>query len=337
MHQRYRYQQDGRPAHRPAVLLITVEFDLVQRARHLTRTASPVIHSTLSALSLPAPAKLNRMLHITGQRPDGYHELQTLFQFLDHGDTLHFQLRDDDAITLTPAIDGVPEEANLIVRAARRLRETAVSYGKVAEASALPGVDIQIEKVLPMGGGLGGGSSDAATTLLALNHLWQLSLDEDILAELGLELGADVPVFVRGFAAWAEGIGEKLMPAALDTPWFVVIHPGIEVSTPAVFGHPQLTRSSPAISMARALQGGRNDCEVVVSALYPAVADALNWLNHFGTARLTGTGACVFCAFDDARQASKVLGRLACERPTWHTFSARGCNISPLHAALAQA
>lgn len=293
-------------------------------------------HSTLSALSLPAPAKLNRMLHITGQRADGYHELQTLFQFLDHGDTLHFQLRDDDAITLTPAIDGVPKETNLIVRAALRLREAAVAQDKMA-VSALPGVDIRLEKILPMGGGLGGGSSDAATTLLALDRLWKLSLGEDALAELGLELGADVPVFVRGFAAWAEGVGEKLTPATLDTPWFVVIHPGIEVSTPAVFGHPQLTRSSPAISMARALQGGRNDCEVVVSTLYPAVADALNWLNHFGTARLTGTGACVFCAFDDARQASKVLGKLACERPMWHTFLARGCNISPLHAALAQA
>ncbi|KGA01231.1 kinase [Cobetia amphilecti] len=288
-------------------------------------------------LTLPAPAKLNRMLHITGQRADGYHELQTLFQFLEHGDSLSFTLRDDEAIHLSPPIEGVPEEANLIVRAARLLREAAHAQGKVASPTALPGVDITLEKVLPMGGGLGGGSSDAATTLLALDRLWGLELGEDALAELGLSLGADVPVFVRGFAAWAEGIGERLVPAPLDTPWFVVIHPGVEVATPAVFGHPQLTRSSLAISMARALQGGRNDCEVVVRTLYPAVADALDWLDQFGTARLTGTGACVFCAFDDARQASEVLGRLELERPMWHAFSARGCNISPLHAALASA
>ncbi len=300
--------------------------------------ASSSMTDTMTAtLSLPAPAKLNRMLHITGQRADGYHELQTLFQFLDHGDRLDFTLRDDAAIHLAPAIEGVPAESNLIMRAARLLSEAAVARGQVTSPNDLPGVDIRLKKVLPMGGGLGGGSSDAATTLLALDHLWKLELDLDTLAELGLALGADVPVFVRGFSAWAEGIGERLEPAPLDTPWFVVIHPGIEVATPAVFGHPQLTRSSPAISMARALQGGRNDCEVVVRTLYPAVADALDWLDQFGTARLTGTGACVFCAFDDARQASKVLGRLDSERPTWHAFMARGCNLSPLHAALASA
>ncbi|WP_457807844.1 4-(cytidine 5'-diphospho)-2-C-methyl-D-erythritol kinase [Kushneria sp. EE4] len=285
-----------------------------------------------ASLTLPAPAKLNRMLHVVGKRPDGYHELQTLFQFLDHGDTLHFRLRNDEAITLSPAIENVSTEDNLIVRAARLLQATV--------DQALPGVDITLEKRLPMGGGLGGGSSDAATTLLALDHLWQLDLDTDTLATLGLSLGADVPVFVRGFAAWGEGVGERLVPAALDTPWFVVIHPGVSVSTAGVFGHAQLTRDTPLISMSRALQGGHNDCEAVVRRLEPGIGEVIDLLRHYGPAMLTGTGACVFCPLEEETAAleleQEILYGIARHAypDRWSVFRARGCNISPLHQAL---
>ncbi|REC96589.1 4-(cytidine 5'-diphospho)-2-C-methyl-D-erythritol kinase [Kushneria indalinina] len=285
-----------------------------------------------ATLTLPAPAKLNRMLHIVGKRPDGYHELQTLFQFLEHGDTLHFRLRDDDAITLSPQLDGVSAEDNLIVRAARLLQGTV--------GQPLPGVDIALEKRLPMGGGLGGGSSNAATTLLALDHLWQLNLDTDTLATLGLTLGADVPVFVRGFAAWGEGVGERLVPAPLDTPWFVVVHPGVSVSTAGVFGHPQLTRDTPLISMSRALQGGHNDCEAVVRRLEPGIGEVIDLLRQHGPAMLTGTGACVFCPIEEEAAAleleREILYGIARHAypDRWSVFGARGCNISPLHQAL---
>ncbi|WP_445621374.1 4-(cytidine 5'-diphospho)-2-C-methyl-D-erythritol kinase [Kushneria sp. Sum13] len=287
-----------------------------------------------AALTLPAPAKLNRMLHIVGKRPDGYHELQTLFQFLDHGDTLHFRLRDDDAITLSPPIEGVSVDDNLIVRAAHLLQ------GVVDRA--LPGVDITLDKKLPMGGGLGGGSSDAATTLLALDHLWQLGLDTDHLATLGLTLGADVPVFVRGFAAWGEGVGEQLIPAPLNTPWFVVVHPGVSVSTAGVFGHPQLTRDTPLISMSRALQGGHNDCEAVVRRLEPGIGEVIDLLRQYGPAMLTGTGACVFCPLESETSAleleREILYGIARHAypDRWSVFRARGCNISPLHQALSK-
>ncbi len=283
-------------------------------------------------LTLPAPAKLNRMLHIVGKRPDGYHELQTLFQFLDHGDTLHFRLRDDDVITLSPQVAGVSVEDNLIMRAARALQART--------PRDLPGVDIMLEKRLPMGGGLGGGSSDAATTLLALDHLWQLNLGTDALAALGLSLGADVPVFVRGFAAWGEGVGERLVPAPLETPWFIVIHPGVSVSTAGVFGHPELTRNTPLISMSRALQGGRNDCEAVVRRLEPGIGEVIDLLCHHGPAMLTGTGACVFCPMSDESTALELEREIlyGIDRHAypnrWSVFRARGCNISPLHQAL---
>ncbi|WP_300271980.1 4-(cytidine 5'-diphospho)-2-C-methyl-D-erythritol kinase [Halomonas sp.] len=279
-----------------------------------------------SRLTLPAPAKLNRMLHITGRRADGYHELQTLFQFLDHGDTLHLAPRDDGEIRLTPGIAGVAPEKNLIVRAARRLQ---------AESGCPMGADIHLEKRLPMGGGLGGGSSDAATTLLGLDALWGLGLSLERLAALGLALGADVPVFVHGHAAWAEGIGERLTPVTLDTPWFVVVHPGIEVATPAVFRAPELTRHTPPITMARALQGGasswRNDCEATVRALYPPVAAALDWLSERAPSMLTGTGACVFARLATEEQADWLLAAIG-ER--WQAFKARGLNRSPLHDVL---
>lgn len=279
-----------------------------------------------SRLTLPAPAKLNRMLHITGRRADGYHELQTLFQFLDHGDTLHLAPRDDGEIRLTPGIAGVAPEKNLIVRAARRLQ---------AESGCPMGADIHLEKRLPMGGGLGGGSSDAATILLGLDALWGLGLSLERLAALGLALGADVPVFVHGHAAWAEGIGERLTPVTLDTPWFVVVHPGIEVATPAVFRAPELTRHTPPITMARALQGGasswRNDCEATVRALYPPVAAALDWLSERAPSMLTGTGACVFARLATEEQADRLLAAIG-ER--WQAFKARGLNRSPLHDVL---
>jgi 4-diphosphocytidyl-2-C-methyl-D-erythritol kinase len=277
-------------------------------------------------LILPAPAKLNRLLHIVGRRPDGYHELQTLFQFLDYGDTLHLARRDDGEIRLTPALAGLPAEENLIVRAARWLQ---------AATGCRLGADLHLEKRLPMGGGLGGGSSNAATALLGLDRLWRLDLDLDQLAELGLQLGADVPVFVHGRAAWAEGIGERLTPVTLDSPWFVVVHPGVAVATPAVFQAPQLTRDTPPITMARALQGGapswRNDCEPTVRSLYPAVAEVLDWLEARAPAMLTGTGACVFARLDSHAEARRLLADLPSR---FAAFTARGLDRSPLHTAL---
>ncbi|GAA5169588.1 MULTISPECIES: 4-(cytidine 5'-diphospho)-2-C-methyl-D-erythritol kinase [Halomonadaceae] len=280
----------------------------------------------MAELSLPAPAKLNRLLHITGRRADGYHELQTLFQFLDHGDTLKLRRREDQRITLTPALPGVDHETNLIVRAARLLQE---------RSGCRLGADIALTKRLPMGGGLGGGSSNAATTLLGLARLWKLSVSLEALAELGLRLGADVPVFVHGHAAWAEGIGERLTPVELDTPWFVIVHPGVEIATPAVFGASQLTRDSLPISMTRALQEGphawRNDCQPTVRRLYPGVGEALDWLSDFAPSLLTGTGACVFCRLTHEDQADSILARVD---EGWHAFKARGRNTSPLHQAL---
>lgn len=277
-------------------------------------------------LGLPAPAKLNLFLHITGRRADGYHLLQTVFQFLDHADRLHFHRRDDGVVTLAPALPGVPAEANLVVRAARLLQA----------ATGCPlGADIRLEKVLPMGGGIGGGSSDAATTLLALDRLWQLHLGEDRLAELGLALGADVPVFVRGRAAFAEGVGEALVPVDLPEPWFLVLTPEAHISTAEVFRHPQLTRHTPAITLAafRARGPGpglRNDCETVVRALSPAVAAALDWLSLHGHARMTGTGACCFLPCPDRARAEALLAQSPIPG-----FVARGLNRSPAHRALA--
>ena len=224
-------------------------------------------------LILPAPAKLNLMLHILGRRADGYHELQTLFQFLDFGDELGFALRPDGEIHLHTPIDGVPHDSNLIVRAARMLQQ---------HANCTLGADIWLDKRLPMGGGIGGGSSDAATTLLGLNHLWQLNYSEDQLASLGLSLGADVPVFVRGHAAFAEGVGEKLQPVTLSEPWFLVAIPQVLVSTAEIFSDPELTRDTPPIKVRSLLEGGgRNDCQPVVTKRYSEVRNALILLNKF--------------------------------------------------------
>lgn len=274
-------------------------------------------------LTLPAPAKLNLFLHILGRRADGYHELQTLFQFLDHADELHFAPREDGQIRLHTDIPGVPHDSNLIVRAARQLQE---------QSGCRLGADIWLDKHLPMGGGIGGGSSDAATTLVGLNHLWQLGWDEDRLAALGLGLGADVPVFVRGRAAFAEGVGEKLTPVELEEPWFLVAVPQVFVSTAEVFSDPELTRDTAPIKV-RSLLGvdGRNDCQTVVEKRYPAVRNALMSLNKFTSARLTGTGACVFGSFPNQGDADKVRRQLPATLPS---FVARGRNISLLHRKL---
>ncbi len=303
----------------------TSTLDTYKRGGEIKGTRRKATPNEGRELNLPAPAKLNRMLHIVGRRADGYHELQTLFQFVDHGDSLQLRSRDDGRILLDGDLDGVSSEDNLIVRAARLLQ---------AHTGTSQGASIALTKRLPMGGGLGGGSSDAATTLVGLNALWSLNLSEDHLAELGLRLGADVPVFVRGRAAWAEGIGERLTPVELDTPWFVVVHPGISVSTPAVFRAPELTRDTPPITMARAIEGGasswRNDCEPTVRQLYPDVAQALDWLNARAPSMLTGTGACVFARLASRAQALHLQAELEQEHPAWHVFCARGLNRSPL-------
>ncbi|MEI8594960.1 4-(cytidine 5'-diphospho)-2-C-methyl-D-erythritol kinase [Photobacterium sp. Hal280] len=278
-----------------------------------------ITHTT----SWPAPAKLNLFLYITGQRPDGYHELQTLFQFLDYGDTLSITARSDAQITLTPAIEGVPLEQNLIYRAADALRK---------QTGLQAGADIHIDKILPMGGGLGGGSSNAATTLVALNYLWQTGLSPDELADIGLTLGADVPVFVRGFSAFAEGIGEKLQPAQPEEKWYLVAKPDVAIATAEIFTAPDLTRNTP-IRPLSALLGGNyeNDCEKIVRRIYPEVDKALSWLLEYAPSRLTGTGACVFAEFSSQQAATATLKKL----PDWlQGFVAKGVNHSPLMAAL---
>lgn len=273
----------------------------------------------------PAPAKLNLFLHITGQRADGYHELQTVFQFLDVGDELHFVLRDDGEIHRVGEVAGVPEAEDLVVRAAGLLQ---------AESGCALGADIHLQKHLPMGGGLGGGSSDAATTLVALNHLWQCGFDENRLAALGLQLGADVPVFVRGHAAWAEGVGEQLTPVDLPEPWFVVLAPAVHVCTAELFANPQLTRDAQPIKIRGFLAGvGTNVFEPLVRKRHHEVDDALTWLGQFSLARLTGTGACVFAAFATESAARSVEAQV---NGRWTVFVAPGRNRSPLHDALAQ-
>ncbi len=283
-----------------------------------------------STLSLISPAKLNLFLHITGRRADGYHQLQTVFQLLNYGDQLDFTLIDDDRIQLTPALPGVNFDDNLIVRAAKAL---------LPYKSTNQGVSINVEKRLPMGGGIGGGSSNAATTLLALNHLWQCRLNGQALSEIGLTLGADVPVFVQGRTAWAEGVGEKLEPLDLATNWFLVVQPDCHVSTATIFSHKDLTRDTPAIKVAAFLEGGgHNDCQPLVRKLYPEVNECLQWLEESGyQPRMTGTGACVFVSFQNADSAFKAQTKIADLRvngSTVKSFVAQGINLSPSHYLL---
>lgn len=283
-------------------------------------TSSPMI-----SRHWPAPAKLNLILHITGRREDGYHLLQTVFQFIDFSDSLDFALRNDGVISRRSNWHGVAETDDLIVRAAKALQ---------LESSCQQGVDIHLEKKLPAGGGLGGGSSDAATTLVALNQLWDLGLSVDQLVDIGLKLGADVPVFMRGKAAWAEGIGEKLTPIDPRESWYLVIKPDCCISTVEVFNSSDLTRNTPPIRIRDFLRdGGHNDCESVVKNLYPEVAEALDWLGQLSDARMTGTGSCVFAGFDNQQQAESAYEKLP---QGWEGFVAKGLNHSPLLTRLEQ-
>jgi 4-diphosphocytidyl-2-C-methyl-D-erythritol kinase len=274
----------------------------------------------------PAPAKINRFLRIVGRRADGYHLLQTVFQFLDYCDYLSFEIRDDNQINRLNEIPDIAAEDDLTIRAARLLQQNS---------GTSRGVDITIDKNIPPGGGLGGGSSNAATALVALNHYWKTGLSSDELAGLGLQLGADVPVFVRGRSAWAEGVGERLTPVDLEEPWFLVLIPDCRVHTGKVFADPELTRDSEPITMRGSIsEFYGNDCEAVVFKRYPTVAAAAQWLSHYAKPRLTGTGACVYATFADQTSAEKVLMAIPANL---QGFISRGCNRSPLQKRLQRA
>lgn len=290
------------------------------------------------SLRLPSPAKLNLFLHILGRRSDGYHELQTLFQLLDLADTVQLIATDDARIMLDGSLPGVDDDDHLAVRAARLLQETA---------SSSLGATIAVDKHLPMGGGLGGGSSNAATVLLGLNHLWNLNYPLDQLADLGRSLGADVPVFVRGHSCFAEGIGERCSDVELPDSWYLIVRPDCAVATAAVFGHPNLTRDTLAIRIPAALnsgssdkrqlgrffldQDGKNDCQPVVSSEYHAVEQALEWLGQYADAKLTGTGSCIFASLPSRQSAEQILGQMPSHYRGW---IARGTNRSTAHDVL---
>jgi 4-diphosphocytidyl-2-C-methyl-D-erythritol kinase len=285
------------------------------------------MHKVLTAW--PAPAKINLFLHITGRRADGYHLLQTVFQFLDLCDSLDFERRNDGRIRRPTDVPGVPEAQDICVKAAHLLKETT---------GVTAGVDLHIHKRIPMGGGLGGGSSNAATTLGALNRLWNTGLSVDQLASLGLQLGADVPVFVHGRAAWAEGIGEILEPVELPQPWYLLIAPPVQVATAAVFGAPDLTRNCPPLKIRDLPNGAGNVCEPVVRTLFPEVARALDWLAQYTPSRMSGTGACVFGRFDTETAAENALKQFHDDMPaSWRAYVTRGLNRSPLLARVEQA
>ena len=286
--------------------------------------------------NLPAPAKLNLFLHVTGRRPDGYHLLQTAFQLIDRGDVLHIAARGDGVLRRTNDIPGVPEQQDLVIRAAALLQAEALRRSGVRH-----GADITVDKVLPMGGGLGGGSSDAATTLMALNQLWDAGLTRDELMTLGLPLGADIPFFIFGRTAFAEGVGEALQPVAAPDCWYVVIEPGVAVPTAEIFCSQHLTRDTRPIIITDfsshyenrndLKQFGWNDLQQVASSLYPPVAEAIKWLGAYGDARMTGSGACVFCAFADEGQADAVLERA---QSVWTAWKAKALKRHPIFDAL---
>jgi len=290
-----------------------------------------------SLKNCPAPAKLNLFLHVNGRRADGYHLLQTVFQLIDHGDTLHFELRADEAIRRVTDLPGVPEESDLIVRAARLLQAEVLR-----RTGALPrGVDIAIDKVLPMGGGLGGGSSDAATALMALNSLWQAGLSKEELMALGLPLGADIPFFIFGETAFAEGVGEAMRPVKAPDCWYVVIEPGVAVPTAAIFCSEHLTRDTPVVIITdfsshlenrNGLKGfGKNDLQQVATKLFPPVAEAIEWLSAYGDARMTGSGACVFSAVATEAEADAVLAKVPAK---WKAWKAKALDRHPIIAKL---
>ncbi len=295
----------------------------------------------LLVIELPAPAKLNLFLHVVGRRADGYHELQTVFQFLDLADRVRIARRGDTLLRRTASIPGVEEADDLVMRAARLLR---------GESGVEAGADIAVDKRIPLGGGLGGGSSDAAATLVGLDRLWGLGLGADRLAAVGAKLGADVPVFVRGLASWGEGVGERLVPVPLEEPWYVLVVLPLAVSTARVFRAPALTRNTPGIRMDRLLRGGsgtpeppvrverllisaRNDCEPVVREMHPEVGEAIDWLSQHARARMTGTGATVFAPFGSRERAVEVADGTP---PPWRGLVARGLNRSPLLDAVSR-
>ncbi len=279
----------------------------------------------IDTLTCLAPAKLNLFLHVVGRRDDGYHLLQTVFRFIDLNDTLHFTVRDDGQVRRSNEIDGVPQEQDLCVRAAKLLQQ---------EAGCKLGVEIAVEKHIPMGGGLGGGSSDAATTLLALNRLWDLNLSRERLMQLGLRLGADVPVFVFGENAFAEGVGERLQAYPLPEAWYVVLSPPVHVPTAQIFTHPELTRNTISITIRALPIGGSlhtgqfgNDLQPVACKLYPEIGRHLAWLGQYAPALMTGSGACVFAEFATEAQARNVLRQLP---EDMRGFIARGLQQHPL-------
>lgn len=274
-------------------------------------------------LCLRSPAKLNLFLHVTGRRDDGYHTLQTVFQLIDLCDEMSFEVSRDAGIVLDSDLPGVDCENNLCMRAARALAQ---------RCSPSSGVRIRLRKRIPAGGGLGGGSSNAATTLLALNRLWECGLGLGELARLGLQLGADVPVFVRGRSAWAEGVGEILTPVDLPERWYLVVRPDCSVNTAAIFADRELTRNTAPMKIAGFLtRGGHNDCEPVVRKRYPQVGEALDWLGRFGEARMSGTGSCIFASFPDEASARAAGSGVPAK---WLWFVARGMNRSWVHEAL---
>ena len=276
-------------------------------------------------LTLPAPAKLNLFLHITGQQADGYHTLQTIFQLLDYGDSIALRARQDGAIRLQGNIEGLAPEQNLIVRAAKLLQSST---------RCKLGADICCDKRLPHGGGLGGGSSNAATTLAGLNQLWGTRLSDAELASMGLQLGADVPVFIRGLSAWGEGVGESLRPVKLPHSWYLIIDPGVTVSTAHIFSDKYLTRNTQPITLAAFLKhGGHNDCEPVARRLFPLVDEAMAWLSQYTRASLTGTGGCIFAAFSAHSDAEQIASQAPAR---WRCIVARGVDESPLRRALCE-
>ena len=279
----------------------------------------------------PSPGKLNLFLYITGQREDGYHLLQTLFQFIDYGDELSFHIDHQNHITLLDDVTNVIPEQNLIYRAAAQLKQRAIQDRR---CKGDIGVSIGIDKKLPMGGGLGGGSSNAATTLIALNQLWELHYTPQQLAELGLTLGADVPIFIHGHAALAEGIGEQLTPVEPDEKWYLIAHPGVSIPTPVIFQDPELTRNTPHRTVSQLMNSTwTNDCEAIARKRFRKVDELLNWLLEYAPTRLTGTGACVFAEFDSEAAARHVLALT----PSWITcFVAKGANVSLLHRRLSE-
>ncbi len=277
----------------------------------------------MQSLILPAPAKLNLFLHITGRREDGYHLLQTLFQFLDYCDEISLSLRSDGEIHRTNDVEGVAEQNDLVIKAAKLLQQ---------KTNSPLGVDITVIKKLPMGGGLGGGSSDAATVLQGLNKLWGCQLSDNELAELGLQLGADVPIFVHGHAAWAEGVGEQIEAVDLSEPWFIVVCPDVHVSTAEIFSDQGLTRNCKPIRISHFLTGQSiNVFEPLVRKKYTEVDDALNWLSQFAESRLTGSGSCIFASFPNKNEALNVLEQLP---EKWQGFVTKGKCTSPLKVIL---